>query len=98
MAAFASAGDKTLNLPWASMPAPAFLLMASTDQFVHGWHLAKATRQATDLDPELAADLLAFYRQAIADEFRGPRCRSIRPQGGNEFSGTQLRSSTWSQI
>jgi len=46
--------------------------MASADQFVHGWDLAKATGQATDLDPELAAELLGFYRQAIADGMRGP--------------------------
>jgi uncharacterized protein (TIGR03083 family) len=54
------------------MPASIFILMASADQFVHGWDLARATGQATDLDPELAAQFLEFYRSAIADEFRGP--------------------------
>jgi uncharacterized protein (TIGR03086 family) len=72
VAAFGAAMDKTLNLPWAQMPAPAFLLMASADQFVHGWDLAKATGQSADLDPDLAAQFLDFYRQAIADQFRGP--------------------------
>ena len=70
--AFGAAMDKTLRLPWAHMPAPAFLLMAAADQFVHGWDLAKATGQSADLDPELAAQFLDFYRQALADEFRGP--------------------------
>ena len=72
VAAFESAMDKTLNLPWAQMPASVFIVMASADQFVHGWDLARATGQSADLDPDLASQFLAFYRQAIADEFRGP--------------------------
>jgi len=72
VAAFDSAMDKTLNLPWGPMPASVFIVMASADQFVHGWDLARATGQPTDLDPELAAQFLDFYRQAIVDEYRGP--------------------------
>ena len=72
VAAFQSAMDKTLDLPWAQMPASAFILMASADQFVHGWDLARATGQPVDLAPDLASQFLEFYRQAIADEFRGP--------------------------
>jgi uncharacterized protein (TIGR03086 family) len=72
VAAFEAAGDKGLRLPWADMPASLFLLMASADQFVHGWDLARATGQSVDLDPELATQFLGFYRQAITDEFRGP--------------------------
>jgi uncharacterized protein (TIGR03086 family) len=72
VAAFDAAMDTTLTLPWGPMPASIFILMASADQFVHGWDLARATGQATDLDPELAAQFLEFYRSAIADEFRGP--------------------------
>ena len=72
VAAFAAAMDNTLNLPWGPMPASVFIVMASADQFVHGWDVARATGQSTDLDPELAAQFLDFYQQAIADEFRGP--------------------------
>ena len=72
VAAFESAMDKTLSLPWAQMPASVFIVMASADQFVHGWDLAKATGQPVDLDPDLASQFLGFYREAIADEFRGP--------------------------
>jgi uncharacterized protein (TIGR03086 family) len=72
VAAFAAAGDRALNLPWGPMPASVFVVMASADQFVHGWDLARATGQAADLDPALASEFLAFYREAIADEFRGP--------------------------
>ena len=72
VSAFASAMDKTLDLGFAQMPGSVFILMASADQFVHGWDIAKATGQETALDSDLAAGFLAFYRQAIADAFRGP--------------------------
>ena len=72
VAAFETATGATLTLPWSPMPAEVFVVMASADQFVHGWDLATATGQTTDLDPELATRFLEFYRQAIADEFRGP--------------------------
>jgi hypothetical protein len=54
------------------MPASVFVVMASADQFVHGWDLARATGQGTDFDPALASQFLAFYREAIVDEYRGP--------------------------
>lgn len=72
VAAFETARGTTLTLPWSPMPADVFVVMASADQFVHGWDLAKATGQTTDLDPDLAAQFLDFYRQTIVDEFRGP--------------------------
>jgi uncharacterized protein (TIGR03086 family) len=72
VAAFEAAMDRSLTLPWAEMPASVFVVMASADQFVHGWDVAKATGQLAALDEDLAPEFLAFYRQAIADEFRGP--------------------------
>ena len=72
VATFAAAMDSTLNLPCGPMPASVFILMASADQFVHGWDLARATGQSENLDSELATEFLGFYRAAIADEFRGP--------------------------
>lgn len=73
-AAFAAPGalDKTVDLPWGPTPAIALLGMACTDTFQHGWDLAKATGQSTDLDPELAADLLVGSKASIQDAFRGP--------------------------
>jgi uncharacterized protein (TIGR03086 family) len=72
VAAFDLAIDTTLQLPWGAMPASVFVVMASADQFVHGWDLARATGQGTDFDPALASQFLAFYREAIVDEYRGP--------------------------
>jgi uncharacterized protein (TIGR03086 family) len=74
IAAFNARGamDKLLKLPFGEMPGAAFVMMAANDQFQHGWDLAKATGQATDLDPDLAAQFLGFARAAIPDSFRGP--------------------------
>ena len=62
--------EKALSLPWGSMPGAAFLGVAATDTFTHGWDLAKATGQKTDLAPELAAQLLAGAKQFISPAFR----------------------------
>jgi uncharacterized protein (TIGR03086 family) len=52
------------------MPGAAFLGMAMNDTLVHGWDLAKATGQSTDLAPDLAAALLEQSRTTVPDAFR----------------------------
>jgi uncharacterized protein (TIGR03086 family) len=71
LAAFGSEGalEKTVALPFAEIPARFLLAMVTTDQFIHGWDLARATGQSTDLDPDLASRLLAHA--AVPDQFRG---------------------------
>ena len=64
--------EKMYKLPFGEMPGSAFMGLAMTDTFQHGWDLAKATGQSTDLAPELAAGLLAQSKQAIQESFRGP--------------------------
>ena len=49
----------------------ALLGLAATEQFTHGWDLARAIGQHTDLDPEFAAGLLAQARFAVTDAYRG---------------------------
>ena len=39
---------------------------------MHGWDLAKATGQPSDLNPELASQVLDNAKKAIPDTFRGP--------------------------
>jgi uncharacterized protein (TIGR03086 family) len=72
LAAFSAEGvmEKMLTLPFGQMPGSAFVGIAATDTFTHGWDLAKATGQDTDLAPELAAQLLVGARQAIQPAFR----------------------------
>lgn len=72
-ALFAEPGalEREVQLPWGPGPAIAALGMACTDTFQHGWDLAKATGQSTDLDAELAADLHEGAKQSINPGFRG---------------------------
>ena len=78
LAAFSAAGamDKICHLPFGDMPASVFVNIAATDTFTHGWDLAKATGQATDLLPGLAAGLLEGAKAAIPESFRGPEGKS----------------------
>ncbi len=82
LAAFRAPGvmEKTLTLPFGQMPGSAFMGLASTDTFTHGWDLAKATGQSTDLAPELAAALLAGSRMAIQPSFRNPEGNPFGPE------------------
>jgi uncharacterized protein (TIGR03086 family) len=62
--------DRELKLPIGTFSGTAVLGIATTDTFVHGWDLARATGQPADLDPELAGQLLEAARQAIPDAYR----------------------------
>jgi hypothetical protein len=43
----------------------------------HGWDLARAIGHHTDLDPELADELLVQARVEILDAYRGPEGEAI---------------------
>jgi len=82
LAAFRADGvmEKTLTLPFGQMPGSAFAGLAATDTFTHGWDLAKATGQNTDLAPELAKQLLIGSKQAISPAFRSPEGTVFGPE------------------
>jgi uncharacterized protein (TIGR03086 family) len=71
-AAFAAEGamERTMTLPIGTVPGRVALTIAATDAFVHGWDLAASTGQSTDLDPELAEELLSRCRRLVPDELR----------------------------
>lgn len=73
VAAFREPGvlERMVPSPMGEMPGAAFLQIAVLDSFVHGWDLARATGQSTDLDPELAAELIDYAR-GLPDALRGP--------------------------
>ena len=83
LAAFRPDGamEKTLTLPFGTMPGAAFLGIATTDTFTHAWDLSKATGQSTDIEPELAATLLENVRPVIPP--------ALRNEGGNPFGPEQ---------
>jgi len=64
--------DKMMKLPFGELPGGAFINIAAVDTFTHGWDLAKATDQSTDLDPGLATQLLAIAEGFLPDDLRGP--------------------------
>lgn len=71
--AFAADGamERIMHLPFGDLPGAAFVYIACGDTFTHGWDLAKATGQSTDLDPETATQLLEIVSPMLPDDFRG---------------------------
>ena len=53
------------------VPATWILGQHVADVVVHGWDLAKATGQSTDLDPELGQFALDWAKESLKPEFRG---------------------------
>ncbi|WP_329004708.1 TIGR03086 family metal-binding protein [Kribbella sp. NBC_00709] len=79
LAAFGSAGvlEKTIELPFGRFSGTDLMNMVTRDQFTHGWDLARAIGQPTDLDSDLATELLAQAHLDILDTDRGPEGRAI---------------------
>ena len=74
VAGFSAPGamDKIMAMPFGGMPGSVCVWIAAGDIFTHGWDLAKATGQPSDLDPELAERLLAQIERLLPDTMRGP--------------------------
>ena len=74
VAAFRADGamEKQMTLPFGQLPGAVFVNIAATDTFAHGWDLARATGQGTDLDPDVARQLLENARGFLPDAMRGP--------------------------
>ena len=74
VAAFNAPGamDKIMRMPVGDLPGSVCVWIAAGDVFAHGWDLAKATGQPTDLEPELAGALLARIMPLLPDSMRGP--------------------------
>jgi uncharacterized protein (TIGR03086 family) len=74
LAAFGAEGvlEAAVALPFGEFSGAAFMSLAATDQFAHGWDLARAIGHPADLDPELAGELLTRARTSILEAYRGP--------------------------
>ena len=63
--------ERTVHLPFGDFPGAFALGIHTVETVVHGWDLAKATGQPTEVDPELCA--VAWQNcKDIDDTFRGP--------------------------
>jgi uncharacterized protein (TIGR03086 family) len=74
VAAFTAEGalGRTVQLPpFGELSGSSLMMRAATDQFTHGWDLARAIGLPTDLDPGLAAELLGQVRLGVTDAMRG---------------------------
>ncbi len=80
--AFAADGamERTMHLPFGDMPGNVFINIAAIDVFTHGWDLARAMGQPTDLDPALATEMLGVARAFLPDDTRGPEPAPFGPQ------------------
>jgi uncharacterized protein (TIGR03086 family) len=56
--------------PVGDLPGSIFAVLITTDQFVHGWDLARATAQLADFDAALATYLLEQSRPLVTDDVR----------------------------
>jgi uncharacterized protein (TIGR03086 family) len=63
--------DRLVDLPFGQVPATWLLGQHLADVVVHGWDLARATGQSTDLDPELGQQALDWGRENLRPEYRG---------------------------
>jgi uncharacterized protein (TIGR03086 family) len=80
--AAAAAGDTLTRVhvtPLGEMPGPALAGFTTLDILVHGWDLAAATGQPTDLDGRLAAHVLGFAEHALPPDMRAPRIAAPLP-------------------
>jgi uncharacterized protein (TIGR03086 family) len=67
-ALFAADGalEKVVQTPFGPNPAATLVGMRVNEMLLHGWDLAKATGQSTDLDPELAESCIPAFKAARA--------------------------------
>jgi uncharacterized protein (TIGR03086 family) len=63
-AVFAADGalERIVPTPFGEAPAAVLVNMRVNEMMLHGWDVARATGQSTDLDPELAAECLEEFR------------------------------------
>lgn len=57
--------ERVVTVPFGTVPAAVALHLRVTELLVHGWDLAEASGQRLDVADEVAAQELAFSRQAI---------------------------------
>src|SRR5438094_8943435 len=63
--------DRTIHLPFGDVRATWSVGQQVADVVVHGWDIAKATRQPAELDPDLGRVALEWGRENLKPQFRG---------------------------
>jgi uncharacterized protein (TIGR03086 family) len=81
--------DRSVELPWATLPGSATLIMWCNELSVHTWDLATATGQPVDWDESVLAPAFAANQQGLPDEGRIEAFEAARaqmPEGQEDFS------------
>jgi uncharacterized protein (TIGR03086 family) len=63
--------NASFAVPWGTVPGRVALSGYTQEVLIHGWDLAKATGQPTQLDPELASWVLDIAQRILPAEPRG---------------------------
>ena len=63
--------DALVEVPWGKVPGRIALSGYVQEILTHGWDLARATGQPTELDPDLATWVLAVAQRILPPEPRG---------------------------
>jgi len=63
--------DALVEVPWGKVPGRIAVSGYVQEILTHGWDLARATGQPTELDPELASWVLAVAQRILPPEPRG---------------------------
>ena len=63
--------DALVEVPWGKVPGRIAVSGYVQEILAHGWDLARATGQPTELDPELASWVLAVAQRILPPEPRG---------------------------
>lgn len=63
--------DAMVSVPWGKVPGRDAVTGYVQEILTHGWDLATATGQESELDPELALFALEFARKALPAQMRG---------------------------
>jgi len=71
-AAFAEPGvlEKIVRTPLGEQPGSFYVHMRINELLAHGWDIAAATGQSTDLEPEIAKEALEMWRARLGDKPR----------------------------
>ena len=59
--------ERTVSIPFGTVPAPMALHLRLTELLVHGWDVARATGQRAQFPEALVEQELAFSRAALAE-------------------------------
>ena len=81
--------ERMVELPWATLPGSATLIMWSNELSVHTWDLATATGQSPDWDPTVLELSLAAMQVGLPAEGRMEAFEEARqhmPEGMEDFT------------